>query len=197
MRLSGSSLGSAFSRREGARSLVVPLRKGGTGERPFATPSPALPLRKGEGVRPGSETETGGRRQGFLMVEVIVCVVMMAILVSVSIPIFQRALEQARADIAAANLRAVWSAQRLYWLENHTYCSDLTDLQGLGLIDPSLASASSAYVYQVQGASATGFTATATRSSSYWSGVLTIDQAGDFSGVVVAPGQPTIVPGFQ
>ena len=30
------------------------------------------------------------------------------------------ALEQSRADLAGANLRAIWTAERIYWLDNHT-----------------------------------------------------------------------------
>src|SRR5579885_2267284 len=106
------------------------------------------------------------QRRAWSLVEVVVVVTMMAILVSLSVPIFRRALEQAQADIAAANLRAVWSAERLYWLENHVYSSDLNELHGLGLLDSALLSSSSAYVYQLPSVSATTFTATATRSGS-------------------------------
>lgn len=137
-------------------------------------------------------------RRGWSLVEVVVVLTMMAILVSLSVPIFRRALEQAQADIAAANLRAVWSAERLYWLENHVYSSDLNELRALGLLDPSLLSSSSAYVYQLQSNGATAFTATATRNgSTLWSGTLIVDQSGNFSGVIMAPGQTTITPGFQ
>jgi type II secretory pathway pseudopilin PulG len=138
------------------------------------------------------------QRRGWSLVEVVVVVTMMAILVSLSVPIFRRALEQAQADIAAANLRAVWSAERIYWLENHVYSSDLNELQALGLLDPALLSSSSVYVYQLQSTSATAFSATASRTgSTMWSGTLSVDQSGNFSGAIMAPGQTTITPGFQ
>ena len=126
--------------------------------------------------------------------------VVMGVLLSMGIPRFQQSLEQSRADVAGANLRAIWSAQRLYWLENRTYAPDLPTLLTANLIDPSLTTATVPYTYQVTGASDnTAFTATATRAgSSSWSGTLTIAADGTFSGSIQQAGQATtIVPGFQ
>ena len=49
----------------------------------------------------------------------------MSVLLAMGVPRFQLSLEQARANVAGANLRSIWSAQRLYWLENRTYAPDL------------------------------------------------------------------------
>lgn len=143
------------------------------------------------------QIERRGRRRGWSLVEVLVVVTMMAILISLGIPVFGRALEQSRADLAAANLRALWAAERLYWLDSHTYTADLTQLQSAGLLDPALLSAGNPYVYQVKVAGPGVFTATATRIGGVWTGVLTVDQSGTCSGNVQAAGQPTISPGFQ
>jgi type II secretory pathway pseudopilin PulG len=122
----------------------------------------------------------------------------MGVLIAVGIPTFGRAVEQSRADLAAANLRAVWSAERLYWLENNTYTTDLSALQALGLLDPTVVTAATVYVYQVPSADAASFTATATRTGSrQWTGTLSMDQSGTLSGSIQASGQPTIVPAFQ
>jgi len=148
--------------------------------------------------RARSRPRLGGSRRGWSLIEVMVVLIVMGILISMSAPSFRLAMEQTRADIAGANLRAMWAAQRLYWLENHTYSTDLNELTTLGLIDPSVASSTTVYVYAVQSADATTFTATATRTgSAVWSGNFLIDQTGVLSGVVVGSGQPNLIPGFQ
>lgn len=135
---------------------------------------------------------------GFSLVEVIVVLTVLSILVSMAAPSFRRSVEQARADVAGANLRAVWSAQRLYWLENRTYTANFSELESLGLIDPTIASATTIYVYAIASADSDSFSATATRTgSTLWSGQLSIDQTGVGSGVIQAAGYPDIVPGFQ
>jgi hypothetical protein len=122
----------------------------------------------------------------------------MSILIAMSMPTFNVALEQSKADIAAANLRAVWTAERLYWLENHNYTADLASLQSSGLLDPAVVTATGVYVYHVQSAGGSNFTATAIRTGSQrWTGGFTIDDTGTFSGAVQAAGEVAIVPGFQ
>ncbi len=120
------------------------------------------------------------------------------VLVSMSVPSFRRSMEQSRADIAGSNLRAIWAAERLYWLENRTYTTNLALLESAGLLDPQILSSTAPYAYAVSSANSTGFTATATRSgSARWSGQFTIDEDGTVSGTVQATGEPSIVPGFQ
>jgi type IV pilus assembly protein PilE len=139
------------------------------------------------------------KRPGFSLVELTIAVVVMGILCAIGIPRFQQSLEQSRADLAGANLRAVWSAQRLYWLQNRTYASDLSTLLSANLIDPSLTVATAPYAYSVTNASESGFTATATRSTCpSWSGSFSIAADGTFSGSVQQTGGgATITPGFQ
>ena len=43
---------------------------------------------------------------------------MVGILVAFAVPSFGRVSEQSHVDMAAQYLRSVWSAQRIYWLEN-------------------------------------------------------------------------------
>jgi Tfp pilus assembly protein PilE len=122
----------------------------------------------------------------------------MCILISVSIPSFRRSMEQSRADIAGANLRAVWTAQRLYWLEYRTYTQQLTALESAGLVDPTIVSGTSHYTYSVPSAGADSFTAAATRVGSIrWTGQFTVGEDGVLAGAVQATGEPDIVPGFQ
>lgn len=137
-------------------------------------------------------------RRGLSLMEVMLVLVVIGVLISMSAPSFHRSIEQSCADIAGANLRAIWTAQRLYWLENRTYTSDLSELESLGLLDPTIIAGTARYAYAVSAADATTLTATATRTGSVrWTGQFTIDETGVLSGTIQAAGQPAIVPGFQ
>jgi prepilin-type N-terminal cleavage/methylation domain-containing protein len=143
-------------------------------------------------------------RRGYSLIEMIVAMMVVGVLISMGIPRFQQSLEQARANVAGANLQAIWSAQRLYWLENRTYATDLPTLLDANpsspLIDPALPTMTAPYTYAVTNASDSGFTATATRTtgSSGWTGSFTIIQDGTLSGSLQQTGNSnTIVPGFQ
>jgi Tfp pilus assembly protein PilE len=119
------------------------------------------------------------------------------VLIAMSIPSYQRAVEQARADLAVANLRAIWSAERLFWIEHHAYTADLSALRAMGLLDPQSVLSATGYVYSVGSADGDTFSAAATRTgSSRWTGEYAIDQTGSVSGAISAPGEPQIVPGF-
>lgn len=150
-------------------------------------------------VRQGCvRARTNCRRRGVSLIELMVTVTLIGILASFATPSFQRAMNQSRADIAGANLRAIWSAERCYWLDNRTYTTNLSQLESLGLIDPSIVAASSFYVYAVTAADGNSFTATATRTgSAKWSGQFVIDETGVVTGEVQATSESSIVPGFQ
>jgi type II secretory pathway pseudopilin PulG len=137
--------------------------------------------------------------RGHSLVEMTIAMIVTGVLLSIGVPRFQQSLEQSRADVAGANLRAIWSAQRLYWLANRTYAPDLQTLLESNLIDRSLPTASQPYSYAITTASDSTFTATAARGgSSTWSGTFTFTADGTFSGSVQQSSQgPTIVPGFQ
>ncbi len=140
-------------------------------------------------------------RRAFTLVELMVVLTLISIVATMCVPTFQRAIEQSEADIAGANLRAIWSAQRLYWLEYHSYTTDLTALQAIKLVDPSLpitvaAQVPGGYTYALAVGSSgdtSTFNATATRSTY---GSFTINQDGAVSGSVSVCGS-TITPGFQ
>lgn len=78
------------------------------------------------------------RPSGFALMELMVVLVLMGVMVAFAIPSYRRAIEQSRADVAGANLRAIWAAQRIYWLNNQKYASTLKELQDLKLLDPEL-----------------------------------------------------------
>ena len=77
----------------------------------------------------------------------------MVVLVAVPAPTFLRAIEQSKLDVAAANLRSVWNAQRFFYLENKRYGS-LAELAAPadgsdGLVDVSIASGATFYAYSL------------------------------------------------
>ncbi|MGA2700613.1 MAG: type II secretion system protein [Isosphaeraceae bacterium] len=144
---------------------------------------------------------TNGRRwtgrRAYTLVEMSVVLIIMGIFITLAMPRFSRSLESARADVAGANLRAIWTAERIYWLDNRTYTTSLDVLVSLNLLDPSIPSNTS-YTYLVTAADTATFTATATRAANVsWSGTVTITQDGGLTGTLTCPGQANIVVGFQ
>jgi type II secretory pathway pseudopilin PulG len=149
-----------------------------------------------------------GAPRGNTLVELTIVMLVMSVLTAMGAPRFMRALEQSRVDVAAANLRAIWTAQRLYWLKHQTYAPDLgsliSDADGENFLDPHVSSPNATYICEVTlptaaQPSATDFTATATRPG--WTGSLSIsidgsipetDQVVDPSGTAYKPS-----PSFQ
>jgi prepilin-type N-terminal cleavage/methylation domain-containing protein len=136
-------------------------------------------------------------RIGFTLTELMVVMAIIGVMVAMSAPSFQRAIEQSRAEIAVANLRAIWSAERLYWLEYHTYTDNIATLQALGVLDNAIPTSESStmggYTYKIT-ASSTAMTATTARTGG--TGDFTINESGDCSGTVTVSGM-NITPGFQ
>ena len=139
--------------------------------------------------------------RGYTLVEMMIVLVVMGVMISFGIPKFSIALEQSRANVAGANLRAIWTAERIYWLDNRTYNTSLSVLVSQDLLDPSITS-DPYYTYNVTDADTATFTATATpAANSSWSGTLTITQGvNNQDGLVtgtLSQGQAKIVVGFQ
>ena len=136
------------------------------------------------------------QRRGFSLSELVLVLAIVSVLTALSVPSFRRATEQSQADIAAANLRAIWAAQRFYWLDNRHYAANFSDLQSL--LDPGIAASGTPYIFAINEVDSNTFTATATRAGSgKWAGQLSIDQSGMMTGAIQASGQTSIVPGFQ
>lgn len=138
------------------------------------------------------------RPRGYTLVELIVVMTVAGILTTAAVPSFRRTLERAKADQAAASLRAIWSAQQLFWLENQTYATSLPQLESLGLVDPSILQSGGDYTYSLGSASAIAFTIRATRQANGAStGSLSIDQSGIVTGTIRVPGGISITPSFK
>jgi type II secretory pathway pseudopilin PulG len=135
------------------------------------------------------------------------------VLTSFGVPRFVKALEQSRVDMAATSLRAIWTAQRLYWLKHQTYADSLasliSDTDSVGnvenFLDPSLnpsaddlAARPPNYVFQVTASSATDFTAVATRyATGTWTSTLSIASDGNVTGNVQDPSGITYTPSLS
>ena len=137
----------------------------------------------------------GGASAGWSLTEMMVASVIIAILATAAMPRFDSALEQSRVDLAAASLRTVWTAQRLYWIRYRQYAPSLTDLQNAGVLDGSVGTEGTCYSYEITAADASSFQARATRiNSQRWQGELVISEAGTVSGEISERGGTVIQP---
>jgi len=122
--------------------------------------------------------------------EVVVTMTIMGVLISIPAPLFSKAIEQSRFEIAAANLQAIWNAQRFYFLENRQYAATLDDLGDL--IDVSLRTEDGSY-YRYDVVVSDGgqeFTATAAHPETpRCSGAITLDHSGRWDGEVLFNGR--------
>ena len=132
-----------------------------------------------------------GRRTayGFTLLELSIVSVIIGILAVMAVPLYQKAIEQARVDDAGAKLQAIWSAQRIYWLDRRQFAESLADLEALDLLDASYAATQgdpdANYVLDIRHADDATFSARARRAdSNVWSGELEIDQTGEISGQI-------------
>ena len=131
---------------------------------------------------PEFDRKTWTDRRGYTLIEMSVVLIIMGIFITLAIPKFSRSLESAKADVAGANLRAIWTAERIYWLDNRNYTSSLAVLVSSNLLDPSIPTDTS-YTYLVTWADTATFTAAAQRASGVsWSGTITITQDGGLTG---------------
>jgi len=144
-------------------------------------PVPAV----GGGAHGARRTPNHRSAGGWSLVEVTVTSIIIAILAAAAVPRFDCAFEQSRADLAATTLRAVWTAQRLYWLRNRQYATSIGDLQNSGVLDQSIGSESPYYTYEITAADSTSFEAQAVRvNTTRWLGNLAITEAGTVSGEI-------------
>ena len=119
-----------------------------------------------------------------------VTLTVIGILVTMTVPFYQRAIQQSRTNIAAANLRAIWAAQRIYWIEYQVYASDLSTLKSQGILDPNFDTSDTAFAYPPPTSSdyfALHFQATATPKNGTWTGQYTLDETGKIDGAIRPP----------
>ena len=134
------------------------------------------------------------RRRGFTILELMIVVTIMGVLIAVPAPMFGRAMEQPKLDVAASNVRSIWAAERFYYLEKGRYgtLSDLAaDTLASDLVDPTILSGAAFYSYTVvPSTDGQSFVATAAHpTSTICSGTVTIDQTGNLAWNVAYAGQ--------
>jgi len=137
--------------------------------------------------------------KAFTLMEMCIALMIISLMVVIAAPIYHRAMEHARVSTAAGNLRTIWSAQRVYWLEYRTFSQDLDTLQSMDLLNPdivnSVSDPNAPFVYQISQAEEDSFTAVAIRNASgVWSGQISIDQTGQIDGQIIGPEGYTIEP---
>jgi type II secretory pathway pseudopilin PulG len=127
-------------------------------------------------------------KNGWTLIEMGVVLTVMGIILYYSIPQFHKAFEQSRIDIAATNLQAIWTAQRLYCSQNHKFTAKLEELETAGLLDSGFVKRinglDSPFAYYVSSADDVSFEVLAERINSTWSGRITINEQGIVVGQV-------------
>ena len=141
----------------------------------------------------------GAAHAGFTLIEACIAMTIVCLLATMGIPLYTRAVEQSRLDVASAKLRTIWSAERVYWLERRSFTSSMTTLNSMDLLDPSLLATAGppevVFTYQIVWANDATFQARAVRTGSRsWTGSIEIDQTGRLTGAVTGPDGQRLVP---
>ena len=140
-------------------------------------------------MRPTRLSATHSARRGFSLLEVTVVMTIMGVMLAIPAPMFFRAVEQSKLDVAAGNLRAIWGAQRFYYLEYGRFGTlDELVADNAALIEPTIAAVPSEtfYTYTIELADdglGQSFDATATHPATpslCCIGSISIDESGTF-----------------
>lgn len=130
------------------------------------------------------------RLTGFTLMELVVTVIVLMVIINFAIPNYRVASEQTRVDLAGSRLLMIYTAQRMYFVDNQTFATALSQLSAAKLLDVSLqnGSADSKFFYTIEAADATTFSAAAARSTTptpqFFAGTLRINEKGVLSGDV-------------
>ncbi len=135
-------------------------------------------------------------RAGFTLAEVLIVVVILGVLAGLAIPSYTNSIEQSRANEAQANLNIIYTAEKIYKVNNGTFWAPPGTPIVVGSSDPSYTSDNSVNYklnidlappefYPIASIVAAGsgdtatFTATATRNGGGWVGrSASINEAG-------------------
>lgn len=122
------------------------------------------------------------QKTGFTLIEALIVVIILGVLASISLPLYQKTVEKSFGDEARVVLQTIYTAQKMYRLDSNTYNSSLDPAVSGSLVeqdyleDPNAGSPK--FSYSITAADATTFTAQATRSGND----LTIDETGQITG---------------
>lgn len=126
------------------------------------------------------------KQDGFTLAEVLIVIVILGITAGLAVPVFNAQVESSRANEATSNLSIIYTAEKIYRLNNNTYYdggtlatdagtglnTDINNLFGTDI------PASQFYDLTVNQGDENGFTATATRNNDTQLPVYAIDQTG-------------------
>ncbi|MCX7009196.1 MAG: type II secretion system protein [Kiritimatiellaeota bacterium] len=138
-------------------------------------------------------------RRGFSLLEAIVVSVLIGIFASFALPMFSRAVAQARVDEAASELQVMWTAERIYWLKYGKYAPTVAELEQAGLLtaQPATGSSGLSFRYDVTTVSADGFVIEANPlDNRHWQGNLRINEQGTIDGEVRAKDGTVLAPAY-
>jgi Tfp pilus assembly protein PilE len=129
-------------------------------------------------------------QRGTTVVEVTLVILVLGVLASMAWPRFAVAGEQARVDAASAELRSLWLAQRLHWLETGSFADHLSTLRAELLIDKAVGASAAPFSTAILHGDEASFDARARRAGSeVWHGELLLDEAGQIAGSTSDGGQ--------
>lgn len=127
--------------------------------------------------------------KGFTLIELVLVVMVIAILVSISIPTYFQTVERARAREARSTLESIFAAQRSYSAERRAFinlpvgtaAADNVIWQAVGMENPNT-NANASFTYSTAGAPG-AFTATASRTTGPNTGeTITVTNGGVWGG---------------
>src|SRR5690242_10606060 len=71
-------------------------------------------------------------KKGFMLIELMIAVAIIAFLAMIAVPNFTRFMAKAKRTEAYINLHAIYAAQKAYFAEHGTYAASLSGNNGLG-----------------------------------------------------------------
>lgn len=103
------------------------------------------------------------RDYAFTLLEVIVVIIILAILVSISMPLYHKTVESARGEEAKTSLKLIQARERIIKLERNSYINCTSTLDCNNATRLGLQLSANNWDYNVTDATATNFLATADR----------------------------------